>query len=125
MPNGLNDTNLVLILKKKNPTVKGDLHPIALCNVLCKVITKILADRLKGFISNVISDAQSSFISGFSGFIGKYEINKWLHGCKVAKGAPVVSHMIFADDSYLYYRSNEREATEIIELLTKFEQASG
>uniref|UniRef100_A0A803NFG8 Reverse transcriptase n=1 Tax=Cannabis sativa TaxID=3483 RepID=A0A803NFG8_CANSA len=59
----------------------------------------------------------------FSGLIKKYEINKWLHGCKAARRAPVISHMLFADDNYLC-RANEREPAKIMELLTKFEQAS-
>uniref|UniRef100_A0A803NH35 Uncharacterized protein n=1 Tax=Cannabis sativa TaxID=3483 RepID=A0A803NH35_CANSA len=36
IPQGLNDTNLVLIPKKKNPVSMGDLKPIALCNILYK-----------------------------------------------------------------------------------------
>lgn len=38
---------------------------------------------------------------GLSTLIRKYEGKGWIHGCKVAQGAPSVSHMIFADDSYL------------------------
>lgn len=64
MPVNLNDTNLVLIPKKKNPTTMDDLRPIALCNVLCKVITKVLANRVKGLLDKVISDTQSAFIPG-------------------------------------------------------------
>ncbi|XP_062086353.1 uncharacterized protein LOC133792461 [Humulus lupulus] len=41
----------------------------------------------------------------------------WLHGCRVARGAPVVSHLFFADDSYLYCRASEEETTKINLLL--------
>ena len=40
----LNETNIVLIPKKKNPVTVGDLRPISLCNVLMKVITKVLSN---------------------------------------------------------------------------------
>lgn len=61
---GLNETNIVLIPKKKNPTVIGELRPIALCNVLMKIITKVLANRMKELLGDVVSDTQSAFIPG-------------------------------------------------------------
>ncbi|XP_060972000.1 uncharacterized protein LOC115703869 [Cannabis sativa] len=62
---------------------------------------------------------------GFTALLRKYEQRGWLHGCKVANGAPRVSHMLFADDSYLYCKATEMEARRIQEVLSKFELASG
>lgn len=54
----------MLIPKKKNPSVIGDLRPISLCNVLVKVITKVLANRMKNLLEGVVSESQSAFIPG-------------------------------------------------------------
>ncbi|KAL8155862.1 hypothetical protein AgCh_001058 [Apium graveolens] len=62
---------------------------------------------------------------GLSSLIKKFEEKRWIRGCKIARGAPVISHMLFADDSYLYCRANEMEARNIKKLLSVFEGASG
>uniref|UniRef100_A0A803QQ56 Reverse transcriptase domain-containing protein n=1 Tax=Cannabis sativa TaxID=3483 RepID=A0A803QQ56_CANSA len=61
---------------------------------------------------------------GQSVLLRKYERHGWIHGCKVANGAPRVSHMLFADDSYLYCHASEAEARGVQESLRKFEMAS-
>lgn len=58
----LNNTNLVLIPKKKNPTMIGQLRPITLCNVVMKVIMKVMDNRMKEILDVVVSDTQSAFI---------------------------------------------------------------
>ncbi|XP_062088916.1 uncharacterized protein LOC133795483 [Humulus lupulus] len=62
---------------------------------------------------------------GLSKLITHFGTRGWLHGCRVARGAPVVSHLLFVDDSYLYCRALEEEATKVNLLLKWFEKGSG
>ncbi|XP_060974100.1 uncharacterized protein LOC133039267 [Cannabis sativa] len=62
---------------------------------------------------------------GLSALIRRFEERKWLHGCRVANGAPVISHMLFVDDSYLYCKATEREVSNVLLLLETFAKASG
>lgn len=48
-----------------------------------------------------------------------------LHGCKVCKGAPSVSHLLFTDDSILFFQSSITEARRVEEILNIYEVASG
>lgn len=56
MPAGMNETNIVLIHKKKIPTNVSDLRPISLCNVLVNIITKVLANRMKNVLDGLVSE---------------------------------------------------------------------
>lgn len=47
MPEGWNDTVVVLIPKVPNPERLKDLQPISLCNVIYKIVSKVLSNRLK------------------------------------------------------------------------------
>jgi hypothetical protein len=49
----------------------------------------------------------------FSGLITQAQQGKQIHGVKIAHGAPEVSHLLFADDSLLFCRANNQEATKI------------
>lgn len=55
-------TNVVLIPKKKEPKVIGDLRPISLFNVLYKVASKVLANRMKNMRHNIVSESRNAFI---------------------------------------------------------------
>ncbi|WJX23528.1 hypothetical protein P8452_12731 [Trifolium repens] len=48
-----------------------------------------------------------------------------LHGVKICRGAPVVSHLLFADDCFLFCRANIAEATHLMSLLDIYSAASG
>ena len=40
-----------------------------------------------------------------------------IHGCKVARGAPTISHLIFADDCFIYFIANEHETRVVKKIL--------
>lgn len=64
IPEGWNDTVVVLIKKVKNPERLKDLHPISLCNIVYKVMSKVTANWLKCILGEIISDNQSAFVLG-------------------------------------------------------------
>lgn len=48
-----------------------------------------------------------------------------IHGCRIARRAPIISHLFFADDSYLVFRAEVMEASTIKRCLKDYEDASG
>ncbi|XP_058749287.1 uncharacterized protein LOC131622279 [Vicia villosa] len=61
----------------------------------------------------------------FSGMLKQANRNKSLHGIKVARGAPIITHLFFADDSLLFTRASENEGSEVMNLLKTYQVASG
>jgi hypothetical protein len=62
---------------------------------------------------------------GLTSLIHQATANGDIHGVKICRGAPVVSHLLFADDCFLFCRSNISETTKLLEILKTYELASG
>ncbi|XP_019159989.1 PREDICTED: uncharacterized protein LOC109156592 [Ipomoea nil] len=232
MPDKLNETNIILIPKKKTPEMVSDYRPIALSNVVYRVMAKMITARMKPLMENIISESQSAFISGrlitdnilIAAEVGHYLNSKqcgltgwgalkldmakaydrmewsflqrmlralgfderWIellmmcvttvsysvlvngsrtdqitptrglrqgdplspylfiigdeglsillkqahakgeiHGCRVARGAPSITHLFFADDSLLFFKANIQEAGVVKRCLSEYEKMSG
>ena len=64
-------------------------------------------------------------MEGLSALPQKNEAAGNIHGCKVARWAPSVNHLLFADDAYLLFRVTPTEGTMVKNILDIYEAASG
>lgn len=62
---------------------------------------------------------------GLSALIRRNEARKLMTVIKVCNHAPSITHIVFADDYYLYCKANEEEAQSVLTMLKTFEYASG
>ncbi|KAH9718961.1 reverse transcriptase domain-containing protein [Citrus sinensis] len=62
---------------------------------------------------------------GLSSLFRSQERSGLLHGVKVARGAPMISHLFFADDSFLFFKATHNEAALVKQVLTVYGKASG
>ncbi len=62
---------------------------------------------------------------GLSVLIRNMKRSGFLHGARVVNGAPVVSHLFFVDDCFLFFQANTEEARIIKSILAIYGAASG
>ncbi|XP_010445339.1 PREDICTED: uncharacterized protein LOC104727990 [Camelina sativa] len=60
-----------------------------------------------------------------SGLCNKAQVHGKLHGIRVAKGSPRVNHLLFADDTMFFCKSDKTCVRQLKEILHKYEAASG
>ncbi|KAL5556823.1 hypothetical protein UlMin_039059 [Ulmus minor] len=160
----LNKTIISLIPMVERPKTMKDFRPISLCSVLYKIISKCLANRLKVFLDDLISENQSAFVGGrlihnniIAGYEGIHLMKKGRmgNGKKMAlkldmskafnrvewrfleavmiklgflnfgRGALTLSHLLFADDSFIFMDANEEDAKVLCDVLKSYGDASG
>jgi len=64
-------------------------------------------------------------VEGLSSLIRGAETRGALTGTKVCRQAPSVSHLLFADDCFLFFKANEEHAHVMKNILSTYELASG
>jgi hypothetical protein len=62
---------------------------------------------------------------GLSALIRQAEHKGDLHGIKICRNTPIISHLFFADDCFLFFKSTTNEATVLKNILSVYEVASG
>lgn len=64
-------------------------------------------------------------VEGLSNAIDDASGNDMIHGRQISQAAPTISHLLFADDSFLFFRATTEEARNIKNLLVSYEKYSG
>ena len=75
-------------------------------------------DLLSPFLFLFVADALSALFS-------KSMSEEGLEGIKICRRAPIISHLLFADDSLLFFRASIQQATLVRGLLNTYALATG
>lgn len=62
---------------------------------------------------------------GLSPLLQEAQIKGRIHDCRVARGAPAITHLMFVDDCLVFFKANVDEANEVKHCLNSYERASG
>ena len=62
---------------------------------------------------------------GFSSLLARAADEGFIHGARVCRQAPRISHLFFADDSILFTRATLQECSVVADILSTYERASG
>ncbi|XP_074378321.1 uncharacterized protein LOC141719854 [Apium graveolens] len=64
-------------------------------------------------------------VEGLSNSLDKAAMEGNIHGSQVSNTAPIITHLLFADDSFLFFCANLAETTVVKSLLNDYEALSG
>jgi hypothetical protein len=62
---------------------------------------------------------------GLSSLLWHYESLGQIEGLKVCRRAPSITHLLFVDDSLLFFRANQGQATAAQNVLNIFQKCTG
>ncbi|CAO2814312.1 unnamed protein product [Amaranthus hypochondriacus] len=75
-------------------------------------------DPISPYLFIICAEAFSRLISVS---IDKLKIN----GIRICRGAPILSHLFFAEDSFLFAKASVQECSTVANIISKYERASG
>lgn len=64
-------------------------------------------------------------VEGLSSSLSTAAAEGSIHGSQISLNAPAVTHLLFADDSFLFFRADTTETTAVKEVLVEYERLSG
>lgn len=64
-------------------------------------------------------------IEGLFALIKEFEMKGLLHGYKIARYVPSISHLFFADYAFFFFRANRGEREVMKNCFSVYEKASG
>lgn len=64
-------------------------------------------------------------VEGLSNLLDNARQNNLIHGCRISPLAPDVTHLLFADDSFMFFNATTEEATRIKGILDHYAAISG
>ena len=64
-------------------------------------------------------------MEGLFNALSKTASSRALHGYKIVSNAPSIMHILFVDDSFLFFKTNIEETNIVKALLKEYEEYSG
>jgi hypothetical protein len=62
---------------------------------------------------------------GLTSYIHHHESRGLLHGVRICRGTPSISHLLFVDENFLFCKASVLEVTNLKHVLDTYEAASG
>ena len=86
IPVYMNQILITLILKCRSPESLSNYRPISLCNTTYKIVTKIIVNRIRPFLSELVSPLQATFVPGRKGLDNAIIVQELIHTMSKKKG---------------------------------------
>lgn len=64
-------------------------------------------------------------MEGLISMLTRAKTTKQISGVFICRGAPCITHLLFVDNNMLYFKANATENRVIMDILTRYELASG
>lgn len=65
------------------------------------------------------------YTKGLHGLINKAITNGDIRGVSLCQNGPKLTHLLFVDESLIFYRAKESECQTLLDIIVKYEHASG